>query len=123
MTDNQIQELFDNYKPSLASDRSFMDSLQERLDAVEAVKRHCEARERRSRRAVAVAALAGFVAGAVFTFVAPALIRLLNGWLVLLPVGRISFNVDAAVWAFAACVTALISLSSYSLSFRVIDKS
>ena len=71
MEDDKLRELFDSYQPELSSDALFMSKLKRNMESVELVKRHTEAMRKRSRIAVVVAAIAGFVMGVVLTLLSP----------------------------------------------------
>lgn len=69
--DDEIKALFKGLSPKLTSDSVFMARLQKNMEAVEAVKSHVAALQRRNRIAVVAASLAGFVMGVVCTLLFP----------------------------------------------------
>lgn len=86
MDDDKLTQLFTGFAPRLSDDGAFMARLERNLRAVdEAVASRCRNREeavaavrrertslrRRCRRAVAVAAVAGFAVGTLFTLALP----------------------------------------------------
>ena len=71
MEDDKLKEIFSNFEPGLSSDLSFMARLQHNLDAVEIIKRHNAAQRAQNRRAVAIAAIVGFVVGVLFSLSLP----------------------------------------------------
>ena len=65
MEDDKIKDLFAGFQPIEPDDSRFMDSLLRSIHAVEMVKADNRAMRRRNRLAVILAAVAGFITGAV----------------------------------------------------------
>ena len=60
-----LQKMLENYSPDLGDCNEYMEKLQRRLEAVEAVKQLYETERRRSRNQMAVAFASGGVTGAI----------------------------------------------------------
>ncbi len=60
-----LQKMLENYSPDLGDGNEYMEKLQRRLEAVEAVKQLYETERRRSRNQMAVAFASGGVTGAI----------------------------------------------------------
>lgn len=63
--DKELEELFLAQKPHFDDNEAFMDSLNNRLDAVEYVKQHQEATIRRYKWAMVAAFVVGIISGAI----------------------------------------------------------
>lgn len=85
MEDDKLKALFADFQPELSSDSLFMNRLERNMESVEIVKRRMEEMRTRNRRAVAVAAIVGFVVGFLFSLTLPYLSGLVAGWQVTLP--------------------------------------
>lgn len=85
MEDDKLKSLFADFQPELSSDSLFMNRLERNMESVEIVKRRMEEMRTRNRRAVAVAAIVGFVVGFLFSLMLPYLSGLVAGWQVTLP--------------------------------------
>lgn len=71
MEDDKIRDLFLSFNPDISTDTLFLSKLKKNMEAVELVKQHTELMRRRSRIAVCVAALTGFVMGVILTLLFP----------------------------------------------------
>lgn len=127
MDDKKLTELFSGFDPEISSDNLFMSRLQRSLDSVEIVKQHTEAVQRRQRRAMVWAAIAGFVAGVIMALISPYIIGWLSGLQFEMPaVAGLSTDILITTVTFVviAAVSVLISLGVYDLvSDPVTDKS
>lgn len=65
MEDDKLKFLFTNFEPELSSDFKFMNKLERNLNSVEIIKRHTAEVRSRNKKAVAIAAFAGFIVGFV----------------------------------------------------------
>ena len=72
-TDRLERNPFEGFKPELTDSRIFIDRLEDRLDAVESVKKELSAESRNTTRAAWLAAVAGFFTGLVGSIVCPKL--------------------------------------------------
>lgn len=70
MEDDKIRDLFAGFQPVDTDNGQFMESLKRSIDAVEMVKAQHKSMRRHNRLGVAIAAVAGFITGAVsMTFI------------------------------------------------------
>lgn len=121
--DDGLTGLFDDFKPSMESGVAFMRRLERNLDMIEAVRKVNAEQCRRSRVAVCVAAVAGFVVGVVFAVCMPSLLTFLKR------VGNVLSPVDAsetladgfmlAAWLVAGLVTVFVALNAYEVSMAL----
>lgn len=74
---DELRSLFDAFDPGLSSTSDFMSRLDRNIERVEVIKEHQRELRRRGRLAVTLAALAGFVAGALLTLAVP----VMQAWL------------------------------------------
>lgn len=120
MTDNMIEDkgvekLFADYRPDLTSDFVFMQRLERNLDAVEIVRKRNEATRRRGRRALVAAALAGFVAGAIFTLAVPYITKAVNDLLSSTVLASLPAQTGyLASWLIAAAATIFASVTTFT---------
>lgn len=71
MEDDKLKDYFQCFQPALSSDSLFLNKLRKKIEAVELVKQHTEALKKRTRIAIGVAALTGFVMGVILTLLFP----------------------------------------------------
>lgn len=69
--DKDIERLFDGYRPQLSDSSVFMERLGRNLDMIEEIRRQNASERVRGRAALAIAAVAGFIAGVLFSFMLP----------------------------------------------------
>ena len=65
-SDKTLEQLFEDFKPELSSNRAFMEQLEHKLNAVEYIKQRQEAQIRHYKYAVLAALALGIVCGAIF---------------------------------------------------------
>ena len=123
--DKQLSSLFSEFNPSLVADSVFMTQLKRKMEAVEMIKQYAEARRRRTKLAICIAACVGFVAGVVFTLCFPylsaALGRLVGEW-----AGAANFVADygnVAIWCVIATATVFATYSAYDITLSATHKS
>lgn len=111
--------MFRDFDPELSPGTTFMARLSRSLDALELVKRQQLAERRRNRRAVAIAAVAGFAAGVVFALLLP----FAAAWLSAVHVSLPSFGLPELIidfrpvaWMAAASAAVLISVNIYEIA-------
>ena len=85
MEDDKLKSLFSNFEPELSSDFLFMNKLQRNLNSVELIKQHTAEVRSRSRKAVAIAAIVGFIVGFLFSLSLPYLTDAVSNWQLTLP--------------------------------------
>lgn len=113
MEEDRIKELFSGYKPQLSSDTLFMNRLRSNLHSVELIRRRNAAMKRRYRLAVAVAAVAGFGAGMLFTLVAPQVAEAVGS------ISMLTVPADLgslAGWMITGLASVLTALAAYELT-------
>ncbi len=71
MDNDKYKDLFDDFRPELTPDFSFIGRLEEKLDSVEFIREQQRNVARSNRRALAVAAAVGFAVGIVFMLIMP----------------------------------------------------
>ncbi|MCH5182485.1 MAG: hypothetical protein J1F06_07600 [Prevotellaceae bacterium] len=123
MEEDKLKDLFEKFDPELSSPALFMEKLEEKMQAVEFVRQHYAALQRKNRRALCFAALAGFLAGAFLT----ALCLPVDGQTPLVPLPVPAFVLSAAVAEsqLAACVlvaaaSGLVAWGVYSVALTAI---
>lgn len=125
--DDKIRQMFSRYNPPLSVDWRFVRQVESGLDSVEAVRERVMQSRKRSRVAVVVAALAGFVAGAVCTAVVPQLTGVIADWEVTIPAGSVLKQIAAysssVVWVGVAAVAATAAMSAFNLTEAVLHRS
>lgn len=119
MEDDRIKELFSDFEPSLTPSHVFMGRLQRSLEAVEVVRRENAALRRRSRIAVAIAAVAGFLTGVILTMLYP----FVSGWLSavsislpMLDIPPVEFDGRFIAWVITGVVSVLIAVNTYEIA-------
>lgn len=123
MDDKKIKEKLSAYRPELTSDFQFMATLGRNLDAVEHVKNEMRTLRRRNRIAVAIAAVAGFVAGALITLIAP----LITGWAataatVITISSDHAIDIHIPVYIAAATVSAFTAYNAYKIALGLLGR-
>jgi len=125
MQDDDIKKLFDSFSPGLSSDFDFMKRLERNLDAIEIIKSSNAAFNRRQRRAAFIAAVAGFVAGVVFTFLLPFFGRILGGIDVTV-VSNVLHDSDISLLCAilgVASFSLFVAYNSYEISLALMGRS
>lgn len=123
MEDDKLKDLFVNFKPELSSDFSFLTKLKNNLEQVELIKQHNEEIAARRKKAVAIAACAGFVVGFLFSLALPYLGNAMEN---IQPTGTflkmIMDNYLIAAWLIIGAATVLISLNVYDISMSLMQR-
>lgn len=126
MEDDKLKDLFVNFKPELSSDFSFLTKLKNNLEQVELIKQHNEEIAARRKKAVAIAACAGFVVGFLFSLALLYLGNAMENTQVSLPTGTflkmIMDNYLIAAWLIIGAATVLISLNVYDISMSLMQR-
>lgn len=120
MDDNKLNELFSNFKPGLTSDKVFMERLQQRLDAVAIVREETAAIRRRSRIAVIVAAVAGFIMGVGCTLLMQLIGDSVSTMVLSLPfIGLLDIDINWQMtgWIAMAVVSCITAVNAYEITF------
>lgn len=119
METDDLKTLFDNFNPELSDSKTFMDTLSKQLKAVDAVKADARAMRSMNRKAVAVAAAVGFVAGVLFTLLVPLAANWLSG--IILGLKHASAEQTSTIsstlcWLIAAAGTSMAALQAYDFT-------
>ena len=124
MEDEKIKSLFSNFEPELPSDFGFMSELQRKLDAVEAIKQHAEELKARNRKAVAIAALVGFVVGFLFSLSLPYLSDWVARWQMSLSESSLLYsltgNFNVVIWTVIGATSVFAAVNSYEVSMALL---
>lgn len=125
MEDDQIKDLFSQFRPELSSGRRFISRVQSQIAAIEAVKAEQRAMIARQKRALAIAAVVGMVVGVAVTLL---VIWLGDGFASLrippvnLPLSFINLTTGLTVdlrpllWLIAAGAVTITAINAYTLA-------
>ena len=80
MDDDKLKDIFAGFNPEISDSADFMAGLNRHLELAELARQRLEAARRRSKRAVIIAAIAGFGGGVMSALCYPALLRLAASW-------------------------------------------
>lgn len=120
MEDDKLKSLFSNFAPEVSSDFQFMTTLQRNLNSVEIIKRHKDEVRTRGKKACAIAAVAGFIVGFLFSLTLPYLNEAVSNWQLTLPSGSMlrafANNFTIIAWLAIGAVSVLVSLNTYEIS-------
>ena len=120
MEDDKIKSLFSNFEPELSSDFQFMSKLQQNLNSVELIKRHTAEMRSVNKKAVAVAAIAGFIVGFLFSLTLPFLTDTVSNWQLNLPdesiLNTFANNFTTIFWIVIGGTSVLSSLNTYEIA-------
>lgn len=126
METDDLKTLFDNFNPELSDSKKFMDTISKQLRAMDVVKAEARAMRSMNRKAVAVAAAAGFVAGVLFTLLVP----LAANWLSSIILGLKHASVEQTstisstlCWLIAAAGTTMAALQAYDFTMWRLGRS
>ncbi len=118
MEEEKLKNLFEQYTPELSSDSMFLNRLQRNLDMVEYLKKHSEQSRRRSRLAIVIAGIAGFILGILVTLCYPKLYDFmspLKGFL------DKTLLFDALLWGIVGFTVIVFTYAVYDLSLIIIN--
>lgn len=82
MDDNQLKNIFEDFKPALSDSSRFMSQLTRSMDATEFVKQQNRSLRKRSRVAIILSGAAGFICGLVLMFLLPWMTHVTNSLLI-----------------------------------------
>lgn len=124
MEDDKLKSLFSNFEPALSSDFLFMNKLQRNLNSVELIKQHTVEVRSRSRKAVAIAAIVGFIVGFLFSLSLPYLSEAVSNWQLTLPSESVmnvfANNFTIIAWLVIGGTSVFAALNSYELSLSLL---
>ena len=123
MEDDKIRDLFKGFEPDLSSDVSFMNRLRCKLDSVELVRQHHAAVKARSRKAVVIAAMAGFVAGCLCSLALPYVGTAVASWRMSMPdeslLTLLADYYQVLAWLVIGGMAMMTAMNAYDLSLAV----
>lgn len=111
MNDDKLKDIFAGFNPEISDSANFMSRLSRNLELAEIARQRIEATRRRSKRAVVIAAIAGFCGGVMSTLCYPALQRLIS-----------VFSVDASPtlsYMLLSALTIGLTYAAYDLALTV----
>ena len=124
MEDDKLKSLFSNFEPELPSDFQFMNKLQHNLNSVEIIKQHTAEMRARSKKAVAIAAVVGFIVGFLFSLSLPYLSDAVSNWQLTLPsesmLNTFANNFTTIAWLVIGGTSVIAALNSYELSLSLL---
>ena len=124
MEDDKLKSLFSNFEPELSSDFLFMNKLQRNLNSVELIKQHPAEVRSRSRKAVAIAAIVGFIVGFLFSLSLPYLTDAISNWQLTLPSESVmnvfANNFTIIAWLVIGGTSVFAALNSYEVSLSLL---
>ena len=124
MEDDKLKSLFSNFEPELSSDFLFMNKLQRNLNSVELIKQHTVEVRSRSRKAVAIAAIVGFMVGFLFSLSLPYLSEAVSNWQLTLPSESVmnvfANNFTIIAWLVIGGTSVFAALNSYEFSLSLL---
>ena len=124
MEDDKLKSLFSNFEPELSSDFLFMNKLQRNLNSVELIQQHTVEVRSRSRKAVAIAAIVGFIVGFLFSLSLPYLSEAVSNWQLTLPSESVmnvfANNFTIIAWIVIGGTSVFAALNSYELSLSLL---
>lgn len=124
MEDDKLKSLFSNFEPALSSDFLFMNKLQRNLNSVELIKQHTAEVRSRSRKAVAIAAIVGFIVGFLFSLSLPYLTDAVSNWQLTLPSESVmnvfANNFTIIAWLVIGGTSVFAALNSYEVSLSLL---
>lgn len=119
MEEDKLKSLFAEFRPELSSDRQFMSCLERNMESVEIVKRRMAEMRARNRRAIAVAAVVGFVVGFLFSLALPYLSGLVADWQLTLPeesVMSVAADYFAVIaWGVTGATAVIAAINTYDM--------
>lgn len=124
MEDNKFKFLFSNFEPELSSDFQFMNKLQQNINSVEIIKQHTAEVRARSKKAVVIAAVVGFIVGFLFSLSLPYLSEAVSNWQLTLPresvMNALANNFTTIAWLVIGGTSVLAALNSYEISLSLL---
>lgn len=125
MEEDKIKELFSGYDPDISSGIAFMERLERNLNAVELIHQENSEVLKRNRIAVAMASMAGFLTGVIFTLLFPyidSLVQtLMSTILTACSLPDSLYGVHVISWLAIGGVSAFVALNTYSLSTSLLS--
>ena len=120
--EENLKELFVNFKPQLTPENEFVSNLFRTIDAIEVVKEEMSKTRRYNKVALGISSGVGFLCGVLatilFPYLNPAIINLFSSFEAL-PVNFTIQEVNLVIyWGVVGCVSVFSSLMAYRYSFQ-----
>lgn len=120
MDDDKLKSTFSDYNPELSSDFDFLGRVQQRMRYVDLIKQESKATRRLNRKAMAIAATAGFIAGFLFSRAIPYITATITAWSQTLPTASTLRSVadytPIIAWLLLATISVFTALTAYDLT-------
>lgn len=119
MEDDNLKDLFESFQPGLSPDSLFMSKLRRNMKSVEIIRQHTAAHRKRTRMAVCVAALAGFVMGVVLTLLMPLIGNSVSTFAIYIPNhGFFNMDIDWQIvgWILTAVFSVFSAINVYEIT-------
>lgn len=124
MEDDKLKSLFKNFEPDMSSDFQFMNKLQKNLNSVEIIRQHTAEARTRIKKAVAIAAVVGFIVGFLFSLSLPYLNDAVSNWQLTLPnesvLNSFANNFTTIAWLIIGGTSVIAALNSYEISLSLL---
>lgn len=126
MEEDKFKTLFSDFEPELTSDFQFMNRLRRNLNSVELIKRRNAEARIRSKKAVVIAAVVGFIVGFLFSLSLPYLAEAVSNWRLALPGGSaliaLADNFATIAWLVIGATSVFIAINTYELSLTLMTR-
>ena len=126
MEEKTIEEILKNFDPVLSEDSRFMSRLESNLEAVDSIRQHNLGVISRNRKAVAIAAVVGFLSGLIFSMSLPLIGAWIENFLSIVASGALTtFLIDnprPVALLIIVVASAFIAVNTYELSIYCINK-
>ncbi|MDE7463344.1 MAG: hypothetical protein K2M88_09315 [Muribaculaceae bacterium] len=123
MEEDKLKDIFNKFEPELSPDYLFMNRLRGSLESVEMIKERHQAMKRKSRRAVVIAAIAGFIVGMLFSFALPyigdSVRALAHSYPKMDLIQGIAENYQLICWIVIAALSVYASVNVYDIAFSL----
>ena len=124
MEEDKLKDLFKSYDPELSSSRDFIERLERNLNAVELIHRDNAAVLKRNRIAVAIASVAGFITGVVFTLSLPYIEvfvnTLLSSLLSAFRLPDVLYSNQVVSWLLVGAISVFVGLNTYTITLSLL---
>ena len=124
MEEDKLKDIFNKFEPELSPDYLFMNRLRGSLESVEMIKERHQAMKRKSRRAVVIATIAGFIVGMLFSFALPyigeSVKNLAHSYPDMALMKGIAENYLLLGWIVIAALSIYASVNVYDIAFSLL---
>ena len=124
MEDDKLKSLFSNFEPELSSDFQFINKLQQNLDSVEIIKQHTAEVRSRTKKAVGIAVIVGFIVGFLFSLSLPYVIDAVANWQLTLPsesiLNAFATNFTIIAWLVIGGTSVFAAINTYEISISLL---